>query len=371
MTQTAVAVIDTAALQHNFRVLKQAAPGCRIVPAVKADAYGHGLVEVARHLPEADAFAVARVAEGVTLRLAGIKQRVIVLGGCLDTDEVGLAVQHQLDIVLHHAVQFELLDAFDGHGRLDAWIKLDTGMGRLGFDPAEFPQVVQRVSAHPMLNDELRVMTHLACADETGNDMTHRQVERFAHCVSGGDVFAGDVSIANSAAMLAWPETISPSAELKYSGENWARPGLALYGVSPVEGRTAAELDLQPVMSFRSRLLSVKPLKAGSPVGYGADWVAERDTLLGIAAVGYGDGYPRHVAEGTPVLVDGVRVPLAGRVSMDMIAIDLGQVPDAKPGDPVELWGSHLEVQEIAHCAGTNAYELLTQISPRTARKVI
>jgi len=372
VSQTAVAVINPAALKHNFQRLKQQAPDCKFMPALKADAYGHGMLTVARQLPDADAFALARVAEGVQLRQAGIAQPLVILGGCNDREELALAFEYRLELVLHHAVQFDLLDAWQAteslRERLKVWIKIDTGMGRLGFDPAELPQVRQRLEACDVVDPDLRVMSHLACADEADNDMTLRQLERFGHCL--GENFQGDVSLANSAAILQWPETTMCGDKLSYAGDNWVRPGLALYGVSPVAGKSAADLGLQPVMVFRSRLISVKQIKAGSSVGYGADWVADQDTLIGIAAVGYGDGYPRHVNEGTPVLVGGDPAELVGRVSMDMIAVNLHGHKNAKPGDVVELWGENLEVQSVAESAGTIAYELLTQLSPRTRREL-
>jgi len=337
------------------------------MPVLKANAYGHGMVAVAKLLPEADAFAVARVDEGVKLRNAGIKQRLVILGGFIDQVELVQAMQHDLDPVVHHAVQLDLLDDYAGGKQVSVWVKVDTGMGRLGFDPAELPQVLQRIESCDAVKDKPVVMTHLACADEPDNDMTLRQLDSFGHCL--GD-FSGAVSIANSAGILQWSQLLQPSAEFPYQSDNWVRPGLALYGVSPVAGRSAAELGLQPAMSFRTRLITVKPIKAGSSVGYGADYVAERDSVFGVAAVGYGDGYPRGVAEGTPVLVNGKRASIIGRVSMDLIAIDLSAQPDVKPGDVVELWGDTLEVQEIAACAGTIPYELLTQLSRRPPREL-
>lgn len=368
MSETALAVINPAALKHNFNLLKTAAAGCKVMPALKADAYGHGMLAVARLLPEADAFALARVSEGVQLRQAGIEQPLVILGGCIDKDELALAFEHELELVIHHAVQFDLLDAWQGGGQLKVWIKLDTGMGRLGFDPAELPQVQQRLQSCSAVVPKLRIMSHLACADDPANDMTIQQLERFAHCL--GNDFSGDVSLANSAGILQWPDTLRSGDILSYRGDNWVRPGLALYGVSPVNGKSAKDLGLQPVMSFYSRLIAVKSVPAGSSVGYGADWVAEQDTTIGIAAIGYGDGYPRHVGEGTPVLVNGRVAELVGRVSMDLIAINLNHHKDTQPGDTVELWGETLEVQTIAESAGTIAYELLTQLSPRTRREL-
>jgi alanine racemase len=329
---------------------------------VKANAYGHGLVQIARLLDGVDALAVARVSEGVELRAAGVEQRIVVLEGCGNSAELAAAVQYQLDVVVHDPSHFVLLASVAEQNVLDVWIKLDTGMGRLGFNPGDLAECRAQLDKTPVVRSAARIMTHLASADDPDDPMTMEQVRRFGDALG---FFQGDVSIANSAGLLLWPQTLEPSLSLDYRGDNWVRPGLALYGASPVTGKSAREMGLEPVMSFESRLISVKTVVAGSSVGYGSNWTARRDTVVGVAAVGYGDGYPRHLKSGTPVLVNGRRVALIGTVSMDLISLDLTDVPVAEVGDPVVLWGGHLPIEEIATRAETIPYELMCGLSQR------
>ena len=368
MTQTAVAVIDAAAIRYNLERLKSAATGCRMLAVIKANAYGHGLETVATILADVDAFGVARVAEGVSLRAAGIQKKIVVLEGCSSGDELSAAIQHGLDIVVHDHAHFALLAAADGVAALTAWLKIDTGMGRLGFRPDEARDCLQRMATLSVLRDETAVMTHLACSDDPDSSVTMEQVRQFGSAIGQ---YAGDVSVANSAGVLLWPQTFERSLDLDYSGNNWVRPGLALFGASPVHGKSARDLGLRPAMSFKTRLISVKTVERGTRVGYGGKWRAARDTVVGVAAVGYGDGYPRHLKSGTPVLVNGRRVALIGRVSMDMINLDLTDVPVAAVGDPVVLWGGHLPIEEIAARAGTIPYELMCGIAERVELRYI
>jgi len=368
MTEIAVAVIQPAAIRHNLQRLRNAAPGCRIMAVIKANAYGHGLVSVAKILDDVDAFAVARVAEGVRLRAAGIGRRIVVLQGCSDLLEAREAVANQLEIVVHDAVHFEILDAIPEIDVVTVWLKLDTGMGRLGFEPAEAFSCLKRLRAIPAVRSDIRLMTHLACADDPDNPTTPEQLRQFDEVLQG---FGGDISIANSAGILMWPQTLEPSKQLHYSGQNWVRPGLALFGASPVVGKSAREMGLLPAMTFESRLIAVKTLRRGATVGYGSEWRAERDTVIGVVAAGYGDGYPRHLQSGTPVLVNGRRVAIIGRVSMDMISVDLTDIPVARVGDRVVLWGGHLPIEEIAVRAGTIPYELMCGLSERVATRVV
>ncbi len=368
MTETAIAVIQPAAIRHNLQRLRSAAPGCRIMAVIKANSYGHGLISVARILDDVDALAVARVAEGVRLRAAGIGRRIVVLQGCSDLLEAREAIASQLEIVVHDAVHFEILTALAGKDLVTVWLKLDTGMGRLGFEPVEAFSCLKRLRAIPAVRPDIRLMTHLACADDPDNPTTLEQLRQFDEVLQG---FSGDISIANSAGILMWPQTLEPSKLLHYSGQNWVRPGLALFGASPVMSKSAREMGLLPAMSFESRLIAVKTIRRGSAVGYGSEWRAERDTVIGVVAVGYGDGYPRHLQSGTPVLVNGRRVALIGRVSMDMINVDLTDLPVARVGDRVVLWGGHLPIEEIAVRAGTIPYELMCGLSERVATRML
>jgi len=375
MSQTAVALINSGAIRHNFQVLKDRASDCKLMPVLKANAYGHGMVQVAQLLPDADAFAVARVGEGVKLRAAGILQRVVVLGGCIDDIELVQALEHELDVVVHHESQLAVLQNYSGGRKARVWVKVDTGMGRLGFSPVALPSVLTRIDAMGCVAAIECIMTHLACADDADNPMTLRQLQCFDGSLQAAaklelTKYSGDISVANSAAILQWPDTLQHSEKLQYSGSNWVRPGIALYGVPPMEKLSSASFDLVPAMTFRSRLIAVKTLQEGDSVGYGAEWIAARPTVIGIAAVGYGDGYPRGVAAGTCVYIHGARAPLVGRVSMDMMAIDVTGIPAVQVGDTLELWGKHIEAQEIAAASGTIAYELLTQLSRRPLREL-
>ena len=368
MTETAVAVINASAIRRNFNRIKSAAAGCRIMAVIKANAYGHGLIQAAQILSDADALAVTRVDEGARLRVAGIRQPILVLEGCVDFAETELAVEHDLELVVHEPSHFDMLDALPNEQVVGIWLKLDTGMGRLGFEAESLDACLTRLKSCAAVKPDPRVMTHLACADDPNDRTTLEQVRSFGAALNG---FTGDVSIANSAGVLLWPQTLTSSALLDYKGENWVRPGLALYGASPILGRSAWELGLEPAMSFESRLIAIRTLTKGARVGYGATWQADRETVVGVVAVGYGDGYPRHLETGTPVVVNGHRVRLVGRVSMDMITVDLTDVPAAYVGDRVVLWGSNPPVEEIAARAGTIPYEVMCGLSQRTKHRFI
>jgi len=349
-------LIDLTALRHNLQQVRRAAPGCRVMAAVKADGYGHGLAQVARALEESDGFGVASLDEALLLRSAGITAPIILLEGFFHPDELPLIEQHQLDPVLHHAAQIEALQQAGLKGPLRAWLKVDTGMHRLGVAPQATAELWQKMQAIPGV-DAVGQMTHLACADELGSEATRRQLALFAEATSG---LGGVKSIANSAGILGWPE----------SHADMVRPGIMLYGVSPFVSGRAAEHELRPVMTFTSELIVVEQRNAGDAIGYGATWTCPEAMPVGVVAVGYGDGYPRHAPNGTPVLVNGRRVPMVGRVSMDMITVDLRSQPQAQAGDPVVLWGEGLPAEEVAEAAGTIAYELFCGVTPRVRRQV-
>lgn len=354
MLPAAYAELDLAALEHNLARLRSAAPKSRIMAVVKANAYGHGLVRVANALPTVDAFAVARVDEGIRLRQAGIRQRITVLQGFICPEELELHAQFELEPVIHSTQQIELLEQRAPGGiRLRAWVKLDTGMHRLGLDPAEFAECYRRLSGCEHLRRPLPLMTHLANADVVTDTATERQLALFG-CVATDFV---ERAVANSAGLLAW----------QASHAEWVRPGLALYGVSPFPCRSGANDGFRPVMTLKTRLIAIKHLRRGDAVGYGGDWICPHPTRMGIASIGYGDGYPRNAASGTPVLVNGERAPLIGRVSMDMISIDLTDHTDARVGDAVTLWGQGLPVEEVARHARTIPYVLLCNVTQRVS----
>jgi alanine racemase len=347
----AQARIDLQALQHNFSRVRALAPDSKVMAIIKANAYGHGLMPVAQALGGRDAFGVACLEEAISLREAGFDRRIVLLEGLFGADDLALIHGYQLDVVIHHISQVELLEQDRLSGPLDVWLKIDTGMHRLGFAPDQVAAVTERLARLPQPGC-VRYMSHFACADEPDNPATQIQLDRFeAACAD----FEGERSLANSAAVLAWPA----------SHRDWVRPGIMLYGSSPFPGRTAQDLGLQPVMTLATRLIAVNPHNKGEAVGYGGDWTCPEDMPVGVAAMGYGDGYPRHAPAGMPVLVNGKRCALIGRVSMDMISIDLRTHPDAQVGDEVILWGEGLPVDEVAQQAGTISYELLCGVGSR------
>jgi alanine racemase len=346
------AVIDTRALRHNLSVTRERARRARIMAVVKANAYGHGLVPTALALAEADAFAVARLEEGLALRAAGITQPIVLLEGVFNAEQLLEAARHGFDLVVHDALQIELLEQMAGAHRFVLWIKIDTGMNRLGFAPREFAAALGRVRRLTPAPLEIRLLTHLASADERDNRVTDAQLARFREATAGLDYA---LSIANSAGIFG-------DARL---GCDWVRPGLALYGASPFADTSAAQLGLEPVMSLQTSVIALRRVCRGETVGYGGAWTAPRDSAIAIVAAGYGDGLPRGLPGGTPVLVGGERAPIVGRVSMDMIAADVSQLSEVHVGTPAVLWGPGLPVEEVARHAGTIPYELLCGVSQR------
>ncbi|MGH8279690.1 MAG: alanine racemase [Gammaproteobacteria bacterium] len=352
MSRATRATINLSALRHNLQRARALAPGVHVLAMVKANAYGHGISAVAQALAGADAFGVASLDEALAIRRAGLAHPIVLLEGIFGAEELGAAARNGCELVVHDAQQLRLLEAALPDVTLRVWLKVDSGMHRLGFAPTEVAAAWQRLNAAAAVRKPPRLMTHLACADERENLATRAQLEVFARATAG---LEAERSVANSAGLLAWPE----------SRADWVRPGILLYGVSPFAGRCGADEGLISVMTMSTELITVKDVARGAGVGYGQHWIAPADTRIGIAAIGYGDGYPRHAPNGTPVLVNGRRCPLVGRVAMDMIAIELGRDSRAAVGDPVVLWGPGLPVEEIATAAGTIAYELLCGVTQR------
>lgn len=358
------ATVDTKALKHNLNCVKQKVHPAKILAMIKANGYGHGLVQVAQTLKEADAFGVACIEEALKLRQAGIQNRIVLMEGFFTKEELSDIVEFQLEPVIHHRAQ--LLDLIqreteakkDGKSSvepLNIWIKIDTGMHRLGFQIADWGQTYAMLQELRAVNIQ-GIMTHFASADEVHNPKTQKQILSFQEALKNvSPIPAFPKSLANSAGIWAWPE----------SHGDWVRPGIILYGVSPFANQTGVDLGLMPVMTLSTSLIAIHWLKKGEQIGYGGIYTCEEDMPIGVVAVGYADGYPRHAPKGTPVLLNGKRVPLVGRVSMDMMTIDLRALPDAKVGDPIELWGNHLPIEEVAKHIGTIGYELLTSLSPR------
>lgn len=351
MTRATRADIHLDALRHNLAAIRQRAPDSRVLAVIKANAYGHGIEPAARALAGADAFAVACIDEALRVRAAGVNNAVVLLEGAFSPEEHAQAAANNFEIVVHSERQLEWLKAYAGVP-LKVWLKLDSGMNRLGFKPDEFRAAWDALQGLPGIDGVPRQMTHLARADERDVEFTTRQRRIFEELTAD---LPGEKSIANSAGTLAFPET----------HRDWVRPGGLLYGVSPLENSNGEEEGLQPAMTVSTELIAVKPLQAGEAIGYGGQWRAPEAMHYGIAAIGYGDGYPRHAPNGTTVLVNGRRASLIGRVSMDMIAIDLRAQPSAQPGDAVVLWGRGLPLEELARSSGTITYELLCGVTQR------
>lgn len=332
--------------------MREYAPGCRVLAVLKANAYGHGMAPAAAALAGADGFAVARLEEAAKLRAAGLPHRIVLLEGVQDALQLREAAQHGLDFVVHQPEQLDLLEAWRGQHLFRVWLKIDTGMGRLGLRPPELGPALGRLAACSAIVQPPGLMTHLAEAELRDNERTRVQLECFARVTAG---LPGERSIANSAGLISWPAARA----------DWVRPGLMLYGISPFAGLTGAELGLRPAMTLESRIIAVKDLAAGDRVGYGGTWIAPRPTRIAVVAAGYGDGYPRHTAAGTPVLVGDLPAPLVGRVSMDMLTIDVTGLPRVAVGNRVVLWGPRLPVETVAAAAGTIPYELVCRVSER------
>jgi alanine racemase len=351
MTRPTLARINLQALQHNYSLAQQTAADSQVMAIIKANAYGHGLVSIAQALPDAAAFGVACLDEAIALREAGFDRRIVLLEGLFGPDDINLISGYRLDVVVHHDSQLQWLAQGQLLRPLDVWLKIDTGMHRLGFSPDSIRDIMSRLQQIPQV-DTVRYMTHFPCADDLDNPDTRQQIDTFRNAVAAVD---GEHSLANSAGILGWPAARA----------DWIRPGIMLYGSSPLNGRTAQSLDLQPVMTLSTQLIAVNMRKQGDTIGYGGNWSCPVDMPIGVAAIGYGDGYPRHAPSGTPLRVNGHAATLAGRVSMDMICIDLRDVPNPQVGDEVILWGEGLPVDEVAMAADTISYELLCSVGSR------
>ena len=349
MSRPILARIDLSALSHNLQVARRAT-SARVMAAIKANAYGHGTLQAAQALRSADGFALLDVQEAIRLRESGFSNYMLMLEGAFSPEEMPLLAEYGLACVVRDPHQVRWLDAYPKREGLDVWLKMNTGMNRLGFPLEQYASVLETVSRHRAVRS-VTLMTHFACADERGGVVA--QLERF-NALSG----RMPRSLANSAALLRHPETHA----------DWVRPGIMLYGASPFDDQAASDIGLRPAMTLESRLISVRSLAAGDRVGYGATFTAPVRMRIGVVACGYADGYPRHAGTGTPVLVNGRRTRTLGRVSMDMLAVDLTDVPDADVGSLVTLWGDRLPVEEVAAAAGTISYELLCALAPRVPK---
>ncbi|KAA9002560.1 alanine racemase [Affinibrenneria salicis] len=356
--KAATAVVNRRALRHNLQQIRRLAPQSRLIAIVKANAYGHGMSEVAQVLQDADGYGVARLEEALALRASGVVKPILLLEGFFCASQLPLLVEHQLETAVHSEEQLVALEQASLARPVRVWMKLDTGMHRLGVRPDRAEAFWRRLCQCPTVVQPVNIMSHFCRADEPEADATEHQLACF-------DAFAlgkpGLQSIAASGGILLWPQ----------AHRDQIRPGIILYGVSPLESEKASRFDLRPVMTLTASLIAVREHKAGEPVGYGSSWVSPRDTRLGVVAIGYGDGYPRCAPNGTPVWINGRIVPLAGRVSMDMITVDLGPDAQDRVGDDVILWGDALPVEDIAAATGVSAYELITRLTSRPTREYV
>ncbi|MFC0309651.1 alanine racemase [Gallibacterium trehalosifermentans] len=349
--KAATAKISSLALKHNIQKIKSLAPKSKIIAVVKANAYGHGVEFVSQTVQDnVDCFGVARLGEALRLRSNGITKPILLLEGFFSASDLPILAVNNLETVVHCAEQLNALLQADLPNPISVWIKIDTGMHRLGIQLEEVDVYYQALSQSANVN-HIRFISHFSRADELTSGYTEKQLERFLSACQGK---SGERSIAASGGILFWEE----------SHLEWIRPGIIMYGIS-VNNTPSREYDLIPVMTLTSSLIAVRKHKKGEPVGYGGRWISDKETKIGVVAIGYGDGYPRDVPTGTPVYVNGRRVPIVGKVSMDMLTVDLGMDAEDKVGDEVILWGKELPIEEIAEIVGVISYELVTKLTPR------
>ncbi len=375
MSRGTCAVIDLAALRHNYSVIKRRVANSNVLAVVKADGYGHGMTSIAKALPQSDGFGVAILEEALLLRAAGITQKIVMLEGALSLEELKQASVSNVDVVVHQLEQLTDIEKVSAEvlsggttlgASLNVWLKIDTGMHRLGVDPSDVLNAYQRLKQCAWVQS-ITLMSHFSCAGEIGTVVSDAQYSVFNQLHQ---------SLLEAPAFLGHllPASLANSGGVFQDDRNhfdWVRPGIALYGSSPMEGQSAEDLGLKPVMTLVSRIIALRHVPQGESVGYGASWTAKAATHVAIVAIGYGDGYPRHVKEGARVLVDGSLCDVVGRVSMDMIAVDVSSVSAVALNDAVTLWGNGLPVEHVAEWAGTVNYELLCQVTDRVDHRYL
>ncbi|MCP4432746.1 MAG: alanine racemase [Gammaproteobacteria bacterium] len=350
------AIIDLNAIRHNYALLKENSGGKRLIAVVKADAYGHGATEVAKALPHADAFAVAAVREAVALREADIQQKVLVLGGFIRADELQICVNYKLDPVIHQFDHLQYLQNCNSLDGLQVWVKIDSGMGRLGYQPERVAEVLDQLDQLTALGP-VRLMTHLANADDVDSDFSEKQLQ----AINALQLHGYEWGIANSAGILGWPD----------AHNIWARAGIAMYGANPLSDRKKKFVDLKPAMQMKSRVLAINPHKQGDVIGYSSTYTCSRDMVIAVIATGYADGYPRLKVETAQVSINGQLCDIVGRVSMDMITVDVTALEAINVDDEVTLFGGQPHVNDIADCSQTIAYEVLCNVGGHVKREYI
>ncbi|MEZ5528501.1 MAG: alanine racemase [Porticoccaceae bacterium] len=360
MSRPAKALIDLDALRHNLSLAKSLSPRSQTMAIVKANAYGHGAVPVARAIEQmVPAFGVACIEEALELREAGIYKPVCLLEGAFSADEIAIAADQNFWLSVVNREQLEVILAARLDKRVSVWLCVDSGMHRLGVSPQDIGDIYNSLKASGNVSDHIVVATHFACADDLDSDFTRQQLVRLKEGMASlPNAQQIPLSLANSAALMGWPECRA----------DWNRPGIMLYGSSPFAKANDLAQQLRPVMTLQSSVIALREVPPGESVGYAARWRASLPSRIATVAIGYGDGYPVHAPDGTPVLVNGQRCPMVGRVSMDMITVDVTALPEVSVGDDVVLWGEGLPVNEVAACAGTISYELLTRMSRRVPR---
>ncbi len=355
---TAEALINLKALSDNYDLLKKKCGNKPVVAVIKGDAYGHNAIKTAQALAQADVFAVSRIEEAQELRNSGIQQPILLLEGCFCKNDLEVASREGFQTAIHCQEQLDDLKNATLAKPVMVWLKLDTGMHRLGVQPCELNDYVEQIEATGKLSGPVGFMSHFSCADDLSSASTQKQIDLF---LSQTSRFPGPKTLANSAGILYWSD----------SHLDYMRAGIALYGISPNENETGKSYGLHCGMTLTSKLIAVRKHKANQPVGYGETWTSQRDTYIGVVAMGYGDGYPRSAPEGTPVYINGRIVPISGRVSMDMITVDLGPDSQDKVGDSVEFWGENLPIEQVSKHIGTIPYELVIKLTKRVHKTYI
>jgi len=353
MSRPAVAILSTENLLHNIKIIKERVKPAKVIAMVKANAYGHGIRSVGLRLDGyADELGVASIDEAFVLRKAGVQSPIILMQGVYEAGELLLAAKEGFEVVFNNEAQLEWLNAIHLPVPLRSWIKINTGMGRLGFSMEDARNVYQYLSGHKGVVQPVKVMSHFACSDECTHPLNQRQIALFNQFIEGVDT---EYSLCNSAGILHFPDCFF----------NYVRPGILLYGISPVRGKTGKDFGLKPVMTLQTRLTSVHTFKKGASIGYGARYQCPEDMPVGIAAFGYGDGYPVSARDGTPILVNQVECCVIGRVSMDMLAVDLRSCPNAKVGDSVTLWGEGLPLERVVENTSNIVWDMITGVQNR------
>ena len=354
-----IAEISKSALRHNVSVVRRLAPNTKILAMIKANGYGHDAIKVAQCLAaDVDAFGVARINEALELSKAGIQAQIVLMEGCFSQAELELAAQQNYQIVIQNQVQLDVLLTSNLPNKIKIWIKIDTGMHRVGFSPEQLDSIFNHLEQSNNVDPDITTLTHFAHAD---NKAKKENIQQFNLFQQQTKLLACQRSMANSAAIMT-----NDAAHF-----DWVRPGIMLYGSSPVTNSVASDYDLKPVMTLKSKVIALNAIKQGDAVGYGGIWQAKQDTNIAVVAMGYGDGYPRHAENGTPVLINGKMYPLVGRVSMDMITVDVGNDNEVSLWDTVTLWGEGLPAEIVAEHAETISYELFCNIANRVKKEFI